>query len=216
MSGFSDADGEISWTQRDNSLPFPILGLHEDWPQFPPTENNQWGKPFFFWPAPQPKWDYTNAAAEMIVNYSGFYQALDQEPLKISSLPAGNYQLKINGQPVGEFSDRQLSDGINLAGYRTPMLEQSYQVLALVWKQVEWRYFAWRDVQLRLMDDTDPKVQKAANSLVAALETQKEKDAATAIRRRPAASHALRIGPAGKLKRKPGASRWIGELAGMK
>ena len=30
----------------------------------------------FFTPAPQPKWDYTNAAAEMIVRLSGFYPAL--------------------------------------------------------------------------------------------------------------------------------------------
>ena len=168
-------DGTISWTQKDGSLPFPILGLHENWPQFPPTENDQWGKPFFFWPAPQPNWDSTNASAEMIVKLSGFYEALNQEPLQVSGLQSGNYQIKINGQTVGEFSDRQLSDGINLAALRTPMLEQSYRVLALVWKQVEWRYFAWRGIQTRLMDDHDPKVQKSANELVAALETQKEK-----------------------------------------
>jgi lysophospholipase L1-like esterase len=177
VSDFSGAAGKFSWTQNDDCLPFPILGLHEDWPQFPPTENNQWGNPSFFWPAPQPKWDYTNAAAEMMVNFSGFYQALDQEPLQISGLPAGNYQLKINGQVVGEFSDRQLNSGINLAARQTPMLEQSYRVLALVWQQVQWRYFAWRDIQLRLADDHDPKVQKATASLIAALEAQKEKDA---------------------------------------
>ena len=177
VSRLAAADGKISWTQKDESLPFPILGLHEDWPQFPPTENDLWGKPSFFWPARQPRWGYTNAAAEMIVKFSRFYQALDQEPLRIAGLQAGNYQLKINGQLVGEFSDQQLNDGINLAAYQTPMLEQSYRVLALVWKQVQWRYFAWRDIQLRLMNDRDRKVQKAANSLVAALETQKEKDA---------------------------------------
>jgi len=67
--------------------------------------------------------------------------------------------------------------GINLAACQTPMLEQSYQVLALVWKEVQWRYYAWRDIQIRLMDDKDPKVQKAADSLIAALEAQKDKDA---------------------------------------
>ncbi len=177
VSGLAGAGGNLSWTQADDSLPFPILGLHEDWPQFPPTENNQWGKPFFFWPAPQPKWDHTNAAAELMVKLSGFYDALDQEPLKISGLPAGNYRLKINGQVVGEFSDQQLNEGINLAACRTPMLEQSYQVLSLVWKEVQWRYYAWRDIQTRLMDDQDPDVQKAAASLIAALEAQKDRDA---------------------------------------
>lgn len=174
VNNLKETDENVSWIQNDESLPFPILGLHEIWPQFPPTENTQWGKPFFFWPAPEPKWNYTNAAAEMIVNLSGFYSALDQEPLRVSGLQTGNYQLKINHQIVGEFSDRQLSDGINLAQYQTPMLEQSYRVLALVWKQTQWRFFAWRGIQTPLMGDDDENVQKAADSLVAALEKQKE------------------------------------------
>lgn len=175
VSHLENGDNKISWTQKDKSLPFPILGLHEDWPQFPPTENDQWGKPSFFWPAPQPKWDYTNAAAEMMIGFSRFYQALDQELLIVARLQPGNYQLKINDQVVGEFTDQQLNNGINLAAYKTPMLEQAYRVLALVWKQTQWRYFAWRDIQVRLMDDNDRKVQKAADSLIAALEAQKEK-----------------------------------------
>jgi hypothetical protein len=173
VSELKKAAGTISWTQTDASLPFPILGLHEDWPQFPPTERGG-GSLTFFWPAPQPKWSYTNAAAAMIVKLSGFYEALDQEPLQISGLQTGNYQLKINGQAVGEFSDQQLSDGINLARCQTPMLEQSYRVLSLVWKQTQWRYFAWRGIQTPLSDDHDQKVQEAVNALVAALEAQKE------------------------------------------
>jgi lysophospholipase L1-like esterase len=174
VSDLSGGNGKISWTQNDKSLPFPILGLHEDWPQFPPTEND-WGKLTFFWPAPPPNWNSTNASAAMIVKLSGFYDALDQEPLKVSGLPSGNYQIKINGQVVGEFSDQQLSEGINLAEYKTPMLEQSYHVLALVWKQTQWRFFAWRGIQTQLTDDHDKKVQKATKALIHALEAQKEK-----------------------------------------
>jgi len=177
ISDLKQADGTIDWAQHDRTLPFPILALHEDWPQFPPTENPRWNQPFFFWPAPAPKWDYTNALTEMIVNASGFYRTLDQEPLQVTGLPAGNYQLKINDQLVGTFSAAALGAGINLAEYRTPMLEQSYDVLHLVWKEVAWRFFAWRDIQLRLRDDKDPRVQKTANALVAALEEQKSKDA---------------------------------------
>ncbi len=189
-------DGEISWTQNDERLPFPILGLHEDWPQFPPTENNHWGDRTFFWPAPQPKWDYTNAAAEMIVKLSGFYEALDQELLQVSGLPTGDYELKINGQTVGKFPDWQLNDGINLAAYRTPMLEQSYHVLAFVWKQVAWRFYAWRDIQIRLADDSDPQVQQAADALIAALTAQKDQDANeqyTAARPQPAHYELVRV-----------------------
>lgn len=176
VSDLKKTDGTLSWTQHDRSLPFPILALHEDWPQFPPTENTRWGQPFFYWPAPAPKWDYTNAIAEKIVNAAGFYAALDQEPLQVTGLPAGNYQLKINDQPVGTFSADRLGAGINLAEYRTPMLEQSHDVMHLVWKEVAWRFFAWRDIQLRLRDDHDPQVQEAANALVAALEAQKDRD----------------------------------------
>ena len=177
VDDLAGADGTISWTQLDERLPFPILGLHEDWPHFPPTENSQWGSHSFLWPAPAPKWDYTNNVAQMIVKASGFYGALNQEMLKISGLSAGEYQLKINGQAVGEFSNQQLSEGINLAALRTPMLEQAYAVLALVWKQVQWRFFAWREIQLRLMDNPDQNVQQAVDSLVAALEAQKQSDA---------------------------------------
>jgi lysophospholipase L1-like esterase len=177
VSDLKKTDGTLSWTQQDHCLPFPILALHEDWPQFPPTENTKWSHPFFFWPAPAPKWDYTNPATERIVNASGFYPALDEEPLQVTGLPAGNYQLKINDQTVGAFSAEALGAGINLAEYRTPMLEQSYHVLQLVWKQVEWRFFAWRGIQLRLRDDPDPQVRQATDALVAALEAQKNRDA---------------------------------------
>lgn len=173
----TETDGGLSWTQRDESLPFPVLGLHEDWPQFPPTENDEWGHASFLWPAPQPKWNYTNTAAQMILQLSGFQNALNQERLQVAGLSPGNYQLKINDQIVGDFSDRQLNDGLNLADYHTPMLKQSYYVLALVWRQIQWRYFAWRDIQLRLAADHDPEVQKAAAALVAAMEAQKDKDA---------------------------------------
>ena len=153
--------------------PFPILGLHENWPQYPPVARHG-NSLTFFWPAPQPKWDYTNTVAEKIVDLAGIYKALDQELLSVSGLKPGNYQLKINGQIIGKFNGQQLRKGINLAGYRTPMLEQSYDVLALVWKQTQWRYFAWRGVQTELADNNDHKVQDAADSLVAALETQRQ------------------------------------------
>jgi lysophospholipase L1-like esterase len=171
VSDVKTANGVVSWTQSDQCLPFPILALHDDWPQFPPSEG---GGTSMFWPAPAPRWDYTNAATEMIVNDSGFYAALDQEPLQVTGLAAGNYQLKINGQPVGEFSAQELGAGVNLAEYHTPMLEQSYRVLDLVWQEVQWRYFAWRGIQLKLQPNHDPAVLKATDALIAALEAQKE------------------------------------------
>lgn len=173
ISDLKVEDGRVSWTQKDESLPFPILGLHENWPQYPPFGRHG-NSLTFFWPAPQPNWDYINTATEKIIDLAGIYKAMDQERLSVSGLKSGNYQLKINGQTVGNFSAQQLRKGINLAEYRTPMLEQSYDVLALVWKQTQWRYFAWRGIQTELADNNDHKVQDAADSLVAALETQRQ------------------------------------------
>ena len=167
------ANQTVSWTQNDRSLPFPILGLHEDWWQFPQHDENV-SPVSIFSPAPRPKWDYTNAAAEMIVRLSGFYPDLDQEPLKVQGLKAGNYELRINGKRVGQFDAEQLESGINLTQSDTPMLEQAYQVLDLVWKQVAWRFFAWRGVQIRLSFDQDAAVPKAADSLIAALYAQQD------------------------------------------
>lgn len=173
VSGIKLDGGTLSWSQDDRCLPFPILALHDEWPQFPPSERD-WGSLTFFTPAPEVKWDTTNAATEMIVKDSGFYEALDQEPLRVTGLRPGNYQLKINGETVGEFSAEALGEGINLAQYHTPMLDQGYHVLHLVWRQIEWRFFAWRGIQTQLSFDRDPAVQKAADELIAALEAQKE------------------------------------------
>ncbi|HTV63266.1 MAG TPA: SGNH/GDSL hydrolase family protein [Verrucomicrobiae bacterium] len=172
VSDIKTVNGVVSWTQNDQCLPFPILALHDDWQQFPPTERD-WGSLTFFTPAPQVNWYQTNAATEMIVADSGFYAALDQEPLQVTGLPSGKYRLDINGETVGDFSADALGAGINLAQYRTPMLQQSYHVLDLVWQQVSWRFFAWRGIQTQLSFDDDPAVQQAANALIAALEAQK-------------------------------------------
>ena len=179
VSGLEESTNTLSWTQKDRSLPFPILGLHEDWPQFPPVgtlSSSKWPPPLtFVSPPPPPKWDYTNAAAKMMVDLSGFYGALDQEPLTVRGLQSANYELSINGQTVGQFSAAQLEQGINLAEYRTPMLLQAYNVLDLVYQQVQWRFYAWRAIQLQLAFDHDPAVQRASRKLIAALYAEKDK-----------------------------------------
>ena len=175
VTGLEAGANTLSWTQDDRSLPFPILGLHEDWPQFPPVGSSQWAPLSFINPPPRPKWDYTNAAAKMIVDLSGFYQALDQEPLTMRGLQSGNYELRINGQTVGRFSATQLEQGINLAEYRTPMLLQAYHLLELVYQEVQWRFYAWRVVQLQMSFDHDPAIQRAVRKFIAALYAGKDK-----------------------------------------
>ena len=71
----------------------------------------------------------------MIVDLSGFYGALDQEPLAVRGLHSGNYELKINGPTIGQFSAAQL-DQESTWRNPTPMLLQAYDVLDLVYKEV--------------------------------------------------------------------------------
>ena len=55
-------------------------------------------------------------------------ESLDREPLVVTGLAAGRFELKIDGQSVGTFADAELAKGVNLARYRTPMRWQAYAV----------------------------------------------------------------------------------------
>lgn len=98
--------GDVSWTQLDKALPMPIMALHENWPQFPPTS---------IWGAPSPNMVHTVAATALIVRESGFVPALDRQILKVTNLPAAHYELRINGTSVGKFTRSELTHGINIA-----------------------------------------------------------------------------------------------------
>ena len=131
--------GDVSWTQRDKALPMPIMALHENWPQFPPTS---------IWGAPSPNMAHTNAATAMIIRESGFVHDLDRQMLKVTHLTAADYDLRINGTSVGKFTRSELTHGINIAQLPTPMLAQAYRVLSLAWERTQIRFAAWRQVQL--------------------------------------------------------------------
>ncbi len=133
------AGSSLSWTQKDRSLPMPMMTLHENWPQFPPMQ---------IWPAPKPNFSYTSPLAAAVLKITHLYARLDSEMLRVRGLKAAHYQLKINGQPVAKLSAAQLAQGINLAKYKTPMLLQAYHVQDMLWHLTEERYYAWRYIQL--------------------------------------------------------------------
>ncbi len=133
------ADGAVSWTQVDKSLPMPIMALHETWPQFPPTS---------IWGAPAPDMKHTSAATALIIRESGFVHDLDRQMLKVTHLTAANYELRINGKKIARFTRAELAHGINISQLPTPMLAQAYRVLSLAWEHTQIRFAAWRQVQL--------------------------------------------------------------------
>ena len=55
--------------------------------------------------------------------------SLNVEPLTVTGLAEGSYQLAIDGLTIGVFTASQLASGINLARYSTPMRWQAYSVV---------------------------------------------------------------------------------------
>jgi lysophospholipase L1-like esterase len=54
--------------------------------------------------------------------------SLDQQTLRVSGLSAGSYSLAIDGQKIGLFSRQELTNGVNLALYQTPMEQQAKSI----------------------------------------------------------------------------------------
>jgi hypothetical protein len=73
-----------------------------------------------------------NALQALLLDISDIEMQLNQEPLRVAGLAPGNYTLKIDTVSVGAFSAEELSKGINLAEYPTPMRSQSQRVGWLV------------------------------------------------------------------------------------
>jgi hypothetical protein len=89
-----------------NSLPFPV-----------DTVPRLWGNPH-----------RQSEAIDVIP----FYGAFNRELLRVSGLPAGDYALSMDGQPVARYSAADLGEGINLAKLtNTPEYEQAMAVLQL-------------------------------------------------------------------------------------
>ena len=170
VSGLSATGQDITWTQTDESLPYPIMTLHSTkWPQFPP-DPFAGSPPKIFWKMPPLEGPEVNPVAQMVVRLTHMYQNLDQETLKVTGLAAASYSLKIDGSPVGTFSKEQLAQGINLARYDTPMMEQADKVLTLVWRRVDVRFYGWRAIQVPLRNDSTPGIQDGINQFLAKLD----------------------------------------------
>jgi hypothetical protein len=88
----------LRWTQMDKALPLPLGPLD------------------------------TDPILQLALSASDLISALDMEILRVTSLPRGSYQLRIDGQEVGVCSAEQLAEGVNLALLETPMLEQARRV----------------------------------------------------------------------------------------
>jgi lysophospholipase L1-like esterase len=174
IRSLSAGQGQVSWTEIDKALPYPIMTLHSSkWPQFPPDPFGGWTEEIF-WKMPPLNSPGINPVAAMVTRLTGTYPALDSEMLRISGLSGSRYALKIDGHSVGIFGKDQLAHGINLALYDTPMMEQADKVLSLVWRRVDLRFYGWRAVRVPLRRDKAPGVQHAVSDLLEVLSRQQD------------------------------------------
>lgn len=173
VSAFSASGQNVTWTQTDKALPYPIMTLHStQWPQFPPDPFTR--RPEIFWKLPPLEGAEINPVAQLVVRLMHMYEKLDAETLKVTGLHSANYALKIDGNTVGTFSKAQLTRGINLARYDTPMMQQANKVLTLVWHRVDVRFYGWRAIQVPLRADPVP-AQHDINQMLTNLEQWQNK-----------------------------------------
>lgn len=86
----------------------------------------------------------SNAIQALLFDLTDIEKELDQEPLRVTGLSAGRYELRIDDSVIGTFSADELASGINLADYPTPMFHQAQRVSWLVRDRDEAHYIHLR------------------------------------------------------------------------
>ncbi len=161
----------LSWIEQDHALPLPIGPLDAD-PQL-----------------------------DLVLHSSDLIAALDQEMLKVTSLPAGTYELKIDDRLVGSFTAETMEKGINLALLETPMLEQSRRVAHDTdLKNATDR--AWFEMNTKAPDEIVPDTLKGLADAAAKAAAQARKDAVPVPHRYELTTSTPAIAPAPPAKKR--------------
>lgn len=86
--------------------------------------------------------------AEPALKLAPILQDLDRYELRVTGLPAGSYELTIDGEAVGKAGSDELAQGWNLANLPSPITRQAQRVLDLVFRKNNIYFTRWRNVQL--------------------------------------------------------------------
>lgn len=150
LSGLSVTPGNIQVDYLAGSLPFP-----QD------TISRMWDNP------------QRQADALKVIPFT---EEMNRELLTVGGLANGNYSVSIDGKIIGQWTNEQLRDGINLALLHTPQIEQAMSVLWLneermalesKLRQYYWLQFNYlKDIGLQFNDN------KAAMDSVASRSTR--------------------------------------------
>lgn len=109
--------------------------------------------------------DLNDAVMALAVKSSDVMDSLNRQWLKVTGLTAARYQLKLDGEALGDFTKEQLSEGVNLSWFPTPMSKQAAAVHALTLRHNTLHFTAWRQVQVPFQNSKSPNVAKAIDAL---------------------------------------------------
>ena len=89
-----------------------------------------------------------DARAEPALKLAPILGDLGRYELQVSGLPAGSYEVAIDGNAVAKLSSQDLAQGWNLTTTAGPITEQGRELLNLVIKKNDLFFNRWRNVQL--------------------------------------------------------------------
>ncbi len=136
--------------------------------------------------------------AEPALKLAPILDDLDRYELRITGLPAGAYELTIDGEKVGKTTAEKLEQGWNLANEAGPIMKQARELLKLVFKKNDLYYDRWRNVQLYTFPvwAQSPEADNLRKTELARLDQEIAKCESQIDSLRQPTSHHLEIKPA--------------------
>ena len=116
-------------------------------------------------------YDLSDEATKVVSEIADFRGQLNRQTLRVSNLPAGNYDLVIDKVQVGAFSADELEHCVEISELETPMRKQALKVLDLCAQRGDIEFFAWRKIQRDL--PASETSQAAYDQLMHVVENQR-------------------------------------------
>jgi lysophospholipase L1-like esterase len=89
-----------------------------------------------------------DARAEAALKLAPVLDDLSRYQLRVTGLAAGNYEVKIDGEPATRVSGEKLAEGLNLSNLPGPITAQGKKILDLVFHKNDIFFHRWRDTQI--------------------------------------------------------------------
>ena len=124
---------------------------------------------------------FEDATVELAQKAGADLESLDRQPLVVTGLPAGRFELKIDGQTIGAFTNAELAQGVNLARHNTPM---RWQAFAVAWSAGEGHELQKLRRRFLVASEKDPSL-RATIDVLAAQDDAAQKERSEAARPKP-------------------------------